>query len=204
MTIARTNPTLINYIERIGSIAIALLLLIRIFFGTYIDIFLLTAITLSAVFYLWFGFFVFTNAVPLDLVDMKKRAAFTPFVTTTSILMGVVYSICMISVLYAFYFYPRMQFMMWFAFILLIFSGGILYIYHQTHPGEWNFIKQFVRRSSIMGLFIFLLLVIPVETRLKVLYSKHPGFIEAYGEYRLNPESQENLERLRDERSKFR
>jgi hypothetical protein len=204
MSIARTNPTIINSIERIGSVVVALLLLFRILFDTSLNFVMLTAITLSAVYYLWFGFFIFTNAIPLDIIDRRKRAAFTPFVITSSILMGVVYSVCMISILFAFNFYPHMQFMLWFAFILILSSGGFLFTYHKIQPGESTFIKQFIRRSAIFGAFILFLLLIPVEKRLEVLYRKHPGFIQAYKEYRQNPDLHENIDKLREERSKFR
>ncbi len=204
MTIARDKPNLTSTVETTGSIAIIVLLGYRIFVNTQLDFFLLSGITLLAVFYLWFGFFLFTNAVPQDIVDKKKRAAFTPFRITTSIIMGVVYSVSLISILYAIFFYPRMQFMLGFSFFLLISYTSFILVYHWLNKNEWTFVKQFYKRTAILGAFVFLILVVPVETRLVVLYRKHPGFIEAYIEYLNNPNTPETIEKLRDERSQFR
>lgn len=204
MTIARKSPTYIKSVEKVGALITSALLLFRIFFGMALDFYLLIGITLFAIFYLWFGFFIFTNAIPIDILDRRKRAEFTPFVITSSIFMGAIYSICTISILYAIYFYPQMQFMLWFAFLLLLSSGGAMYLYNHLKPGKLLFCRQYAYRSAVYGGIIFLLLATPIETRLKVLYRKHPGFIEAYMEFHKNPDEPENLERLREERSRFR
>ncbi len=204
MTIPINKPTLSSTIETTGSVTITVLLCYRIFVNTQLDFFLLSGITLLAVFYLWFGFFLFTNAQPQDIVDKEKRAAFTPFRITTSIIMGVVYSVSLISILYAIFFYPRMQFMLGFSFFLLISYTSFIIVYHWLNKNEWTFVKQFIKRSAILGAFVFFILVVPVEKRLEVLYRKHPGFVEAYIEYRNSPNAPETIEKLRDERSKFR
>lgn len=204
MTVARNKSTSIATIEKFGLTAIALLLCFRIFFNTHLNIFLLSGITLLAVFYLWFGFFLFTKALPLDLIDKRKRAVFTPFKITSSIIMGVVYSLSLIAILYAFFFYPRMQLMLAFSFSLLVISTCLLIVYHRLNRSEWPYVKQFYTRSFLLGLFVLLILIVPVETRLDILYKDHPGFIEAYKDYHNDPNSTEALEKLRDERSKFR
>lgn len=204
MTIARKSPTFIKSVEKAGAFITGALLLFRVFFGMALDSYLLIGITLFAIFYLWFGFFIFTNAIPLDILDRRKRAEFTPFVITSSIFMGAVYSLGTISILYAIYFYPQMQLMLWFAFLLLLLSGAAMYLYNRLNPEKQVFCRQYFYRSAAYGVIILLLLVIPVETRLNVLYRKHPDFIESYMEYRKNPDVPENLQRLREERSRFR
>ena len=204
MTVARKESTYIVIIEKFGLAAVALLLCFRIFLNTQLDIFLLSGITLLAVFYLWFGFFLFTNAIPIDMIDKKKRSVFTPFKITSSIVMGVVYSISLISILYAIFFYPRMQFMLGFSFLLLAVSTSLLAVYHWLNKNEYPYLIQYYKRSLIMGSFVLFILIVPVETRLEILYRDHPGFIEAYKEYRNDPNSPERLENLRNERSKFR
>ncbi len=204
MTVARKEPTFIRNIEKYGSYAVILLICFRVFFDTRLDIFLLTGITLLAVFYLWFGFFIFTNARPIDIIDKGKRYVFTPFKITASIIMGVIYSISLISILYGFFFYPRMQFMLGFSFLLLLVSACILIVYHWLKKPDPIYLKQFYKRSVILGSFVLMIIIAPVETRLAVLYQKHPGFIEAYMEYRNDPNSPETLDKLRNERSRFR
>ncbi len=180
------------------------LLIFRILFGTLLDFYLLTITTLLAIFYLWSGFFIFTSARPSDIFDRKKRAAYTPFIIVASITMGVIYSLCFITILHAIFFYSLMHFMLGFSLFLILLSTALISLYFWFNQHEWLFMKQLYIRSAAIGLFILLIISIPLETRLHVLYRKHPGFIEAYKEYQQQPESQEALDRLRDERSKFR
>jgi hypothetical protein len=204
MALVRAEPTIFSKIERTSSVVVALLILYRTFLNTQLDILLLSGITLMAVFYLWSGFFLFTNALPLDIVEKGKRAIFTPFRITVSIGMGFVYSVSLISILYAYFFYPQMQLMLSFSFLLILISTCLVVLYHYFNKDEYVFVKQFYKRSVILGLFIFLIIVIPLETRLEILYHKHPGFIEAYIEYHQNPDTPEAIDKLRSERSKFR
>ena len=104
MTVARKEATLVKKIEKIGQLVAGLLIFYRLIFGTSLDFFLLTSITMLAVYYLWMGFFIFTNAIPSDIIDRKKRAALTPLKIAVSIAMGVVYSVCIITILYAIFF----------------------------------------------------------------------------------------------------
>jgi hypothetical protein len=198
------RPKGLNKVENYGAIIVLCLLGFRFLFGVGLDFFLLTAITILAVFYLWFGFFLFNKAVPFDLLDRRKRAGFTPLRTVSSILMGMVYSVCLIAVLYAVFFYTRMQFMLGFSVFLLGVSTTLILVYHWFNRTDSAFLGQFYRRTAIMGAFIIGLTFTPVDTRLKLLYADFPGFIEAYREYRENPESEQALEQLRSERSKFR
>ncbi len=198
------KPTALNRLERYGAIIVLCLLGFRFLFGVGLDFFLLTAITIMAVFYLWFGFFLFNNAVPLDLLDRRKLVGYTPFRTVSSILMGMVYSLCLIAILYAVFFYTRMQFMLGFSVFLLGVSTTLILIYHWFNRTDSAFLGQYYRRTAILGAFIIGLTFTPVDTRLKLLYAEFPGFIEAYREYRENPDSEQALEQLRSERSKFR
>lgn len=204
MTVARKESTRVNKIERAGGIVISLLLIYRILIDTHLDFFILSSFSLLAVYYLWFGFFIFTNARPSDLTDRGKRSAFTPFKISVSILMGAVYSICLIAILYAIFFYQQMQLMLVLSLLCILAGTGFAVIYARLKQNNWLFVKQFIIRSSVLGSFILLLVILPVETKLNILYRKHPHFIEAYKEYRQNPESDEALERLRSERSRFR
>jgi hypothetical protein len=193
-----------NKFEIYGAILVLCLLGYRFVFGVDLDFFLLTAITLLAVFYLWFGFFLFNKATPLDLLDRHKRAGFTPFRTASSILMGLVYSICLIAILYAVFFYPRMQFMLGFSIFLLGVSTTSMAVYHWLNRHDSAFLGQYYRRTAILGAFILGAMFTPVDTRLEWLYADFPGFIEAYREFQENPDSEQALVRLRSERSKFR
>jgi hypothetical protein len=204
MSVARKQPTIVNKIEKIGLLIVGTLLLFRIVFGTFLDFFLLTTTTLLAVFYLWSGFFIFTSAVPSDIVDRKKRATYTPFKILASITMGVFYSLCVITILQAIFLYALMPFMLALSLFLILLSTALISFYLWFYKHEWLFLRQFYIRSAAFGLFILLIISIPLETRLHILYKKHPSFIEAYKEYQQQPESQEALDRLRDERSKFR
>ncbi|MFO7998117.1 MAG: hypothetical protein R6U86_03965 [Bacteroidales bacterium] len=204
MTTEIFKSTILNRVEKYGALIALFLLTYRVFFGIALDVFLLNAITLLAIYYLWLGFFLFNKTLPLDLVDRRKRVRFTPFRTVSSILMGLVYSVCLIAILYAVFFYPRMQFMLGFAFFLLGASLASTLVYHWLNKADWHFLSQFYRRTAILGVFILGTIITPVETRLGILYSNYPGFVEAYKEYRTNPDSPEALERLRSERSNFR
>jgi hypothetical protein len=204
MARTESQATGLNKTEKYGAIIVLVLLGYRLAFGIALDFFLLTTITLMAVFYLWFGFFLFNRTLPLDLVDRQKRAGFTTFRVVSSILMGLVYSICLIAILYAVFFYPRMQFMLGFSIFLLSVSMAFILVYHWLNRGDGRFLVQFYRRTVILGSFILLILVAPIDRRLELLYADYPGFVEAYRDYRENPECAEALEKLRSERSKFR
>jgi len=204
MNLAKKSPTIINTIEKAGVIVVAVLLLLRILFGTSLNFFIQTGITLLAVYYLWFGFFLFTNSTPLDLIEKSKRKAFTPVVISSGILMGVIYSFSLITFIHAINMYTGMRTMVLMAFVLLIASSAFLLAWNWLRPDKLFSLGQILRRSAILGAVFLLFLLIPVEQRLQIFYRKHPGFVEAYNEYRLHPELQENLDRLREERSKFR
>lgn len=204
VTNADFQPTGLNRTEKYFALVVVILLGYRITFGVALDFFLLTAITLMAVFYLWFGFFLFNKAMPLDLVDRHKRSVYTGFRTVSSILMGLVYSVCLIAILYAVFFYPRMQFMLGFSVFLLSASLMLTLVYHWLNRSDKPFLMQYYRRTAILGTLILITLIIPVDKRLEILYDDYPGFVEAYREYRENPDSFEALEKLRGERSKFR
>lgn len=196
--------TILNSIEKWSAIIVGFLIVYRLLVGTWLDFFLMMSITLLAVFYLWFGFFLFNRTLPHDLIDRRKRALFIPFKTITSIMMGLIYSICLIAILFGFSFFPSMQSLLWLSFMLL--AGSTAYIlFNQWLRKERDlFSRQFYIRTAIIGGLLILMLFIPLNTRLKVLYRKHPDFIEAYKQYRDNPDAPQTLEKLRYERSRFR
>ena len=199
------NPrTILNRIEKLIAIPTVVLLIYRIFLGTSLDFFLLSAVTVMAVFYLWFGFFLFNRILPLELADPVKRQNLDSFRVVSSIFMGVVYSVCIISILFSIFFYPRMQFMLGFSLFLVLTAASLSAVYHWLNKQSGRFLRQFYLRSLILGGFIALTLSISVEKRLNLLYSDHPGFIEAYCDHRNEPNDPEAFDRLREERSKFR
>ena len=97
-----------------------------------------------------------------------------------------------------------MEFMLGFSTALVLISLGLISLYYWFHRFEWIFLKQFFIRSAVIGTIILMFAYVPLDSRLKVLYRKHPGFIEAYKAYHADPGSEEALNLLREERSKFR
>ena len=204
MGLLNTKSNILNSAERTGAIVVAILLILRIIFGTAMNLYLQTGFTLMAVFYLWSGFFIFTNTRLTDLSDKKRRSEITPVCAILGISLGIIYSISMISMIHAVNFYPGMQTILSLSLLLLILSIIMLIVYYRYKPGRWKQSGWLFLRSVIMGAIVSFLLLTPVDKRLNILYRKHPGFLEAYKEYQQNPESDECLDRLRFERSKFR
>ncbi len=196
--------TVLNKIEKWSAIAVAFFIVYRLLLGTLLDFFMMMSITLLAVFYLWFGFFLFNRTFPHDLIDRRKRSLFVPFKIIVSILMGLIYSICLIAILFGFSFFPPMQSLLWLSLILLLCSTSYIIFNHWIKKGQDLFSGQFYIRSAMIGGLLILMLAVPLNTRLQVLYRKHPDFIAAYKEYRDNPDNPQTLERLKYERSRFR
>lgn len=198
------KKNLFKKIEQIGGFFVVALLLFRFLFGTGLNGLLITALVLMAIYYMWFGFFIFTRASMLDLATPKSRSKFSAFMIASSILMGLVYSFCTISIVYGVFFYQGMNFMLGFSFLLVFFASSFTLVYHRLNREEGGYLRQFYRRSALLGLFCLAMWVTPVDTRLEVLFRKHPDFIEAYKNFRANPGDEQAEEHLKTVRSHFR
>jgi len=180
------------------------LLAFRFAFGTALNGLLITALVFLAIYYMWFGFFIFNRASLRDLATPKSRSKFTPFMVASGILMGLIYSFCTISIIYGIYFYQAMNFMLAAGFFFVLFATSFTLVYHRLNPQDAPYLRQFYRRSAILGLFCLFMWITPVDTRLQLLFRKHPDFIEAYKNYRINPDDPQAEERLKTARSLFR
>lgn len=180
------------------------LLLFRFLFGTALNGLLITALVLMAIFYMWFGFFIFTGASVRELATPKSRSKFTPFMLASSIVMGLIYSLCTIAIIYGVYFYQGMNFMLGLAFILVFFATAVIIFYRWFSHDHTSYLKQYFRRSAVLGLFCLFMWLTPVNTRLHILFRHHPDFIEAYKNHRANPDDPLAEEQLKNVRSHFR
>lgn len=190
--------------ERIVALTITVLVIYRVFIGIEVSVFLRVMMTLLSIFYMWFGFFLFNEAQITDLFHKKTRARFTGFKIASSIMMGLVYSTALIALMRGLYFYAGMNFMLGFSFFLILFSLSFTLVYNYLNREEQKYINKFYVRSLIFGGILAIALLTPVEKRINMLYGAYPSFVEAYMEYRQNPEDPTALERLREERSRFR
>jgi len=186
-----------------GLITIGLVMF-RFAFGTALNGLLITAMVLLAIFYMWFGFFIFNRASLQDLATPKSRSKFTPFMVASGILMGLIYSFCTIAIMYGIYFYQGMNFMLATGFFFVVFATSFTLVYHRLNRQDAPYLRQFYRRSAILGLFCLFMWITPVDTRLQLLFRKHPDFIEAYKNYRANPNDSHAEESLKTARSLFR
>ncbi|MEE4176292.1 MAG: hypothetical protein V2I46_02160 [Bacteroides sp.] len=198
------NNTLFKKIEFYGALVTLALLIYRVVFGTGLNGLLITALVVMAIYYMWFGFFIFSGRSLRDLATPQSRKRISPFRIASSILMGLVYSFCTIAILYAVFFYEAMNFMLAFAFFLSLLATGFTLVYHKLNPEDGPYLRQFYQRSAILGLLCLAMWITPVNTRLKVLFRQHPDYIEAYQNYRANPDDEQAEEALRKARSFFR
>lgn len=199
----QTN-TIFRKIELYGALITLALLFYRLIFGTGLNGMLITALVVMAIYYMWFGFFIFSGRSLRDLATPQSRRTLKTFRIASSILMGLVYSFCTIAILYAVFFYDAMNFMLAFAFFLTFLATSFTLVYHKLNPEDGPYLRQFYRRSAILGLLCLALWLSPVNTRLQVLFRKHPDFIEAYQKYKNNPGDPQAEEALRRARSFFR
>jgi hypothetical protein len=72
------KKNIFNKTERIGGLIVVALLLFRFLFGTALNGLLITSLVLMAIYYMWFGFFIFTRASISDLATPKSRSKFSP------------------------------------------------------------------------------------------------------------------------------
>jgi len=191
-------------IEITGLVLIAVLILVRLFADMQLHVILRILLVLISIFYMWFGFFLFTKMTVKDLSCPKKRKNLSPLKISGSIGAGFIYSLSFIAIINTLDFYRGMHFLSGLAFFLnLAVLGVVLFIFYRKKEKD-PFFKQFLKRSSAMALLFLVILLTPVEKRLGLLYKDHPGFIEAYTAYMEDPDNPEKLNHLREERSAFR
>lgn len=200
----KVKDTIINKFEKAGLVTVIVVMLLRLWLGPVTNTSLLVFTTLLSIFYLWFSFFIFNKLAPLQMLNREIVRMLYPFQVYITIIMGVVLSFALIAILAGFMFFPLMHRIMFWSFIVL--SGFTIYLvtYHIIKKSKFLFLWRYYYRAAIYLGLLGLLLIPPVELRLEVLYRDHPEFIEAYMEWRENPEDEETQERLRDIRSRFR
>lgn len=196
--------TMFKRIELALSIIIVFLLLFRFVFGTALNALLLPALVLQAIHYMWFGFFLFSRVSLRDLATPKSRSQVSVFMVISSIIMGILYSISIIAIVYGIFFYTGMNYILIVSVLFLFSATAITIFYHWLNEADRPLLSQYYKRSAILGIFCFMLWVTPVDLRLEVLFRKHPDFIEAYRYYRENPQSEEAKNRMSEARSYFR
>ncbi len=198
------NETLIDKLEKAGLVTVIIIWLLRVWLGPVLNFALLVTTTLLAVYYLWFGFFIFNGIQPLDLLQRHVRQMFNPFRITTSILMGFIMSYLLIAILFGFYFFPGSPAVMASAFgMLMAFMLALLFFYFIKRR-EVPHGRKFYIRTGLLLVGLLMLWLPPVEDRLNLLYREYPEFVEAYMEHMESPECPDAEERLREERSRFR
>ncbi len=198
------KDTILNKLEIAGSITVLALWLLRILVGPSMNFMVLLTSTLLSVYYLWFGFFLFNKIQPLWLIHAHVRKEITTFRIFGSVWMGVVMSYFLIAMIFAFNFYPGMNFVVGSAFLIMLTTTafiGSIHVVRKHTPGFW---ARFYPRAIAALVFLAIMWFVPVEKRLHTLFGDYPDFIEAYMEHRSNPEDEAALQRLREERSRFR
>ncbi len=191
-------------IEKTGLIIVGLLIILRLIFGTGINVILMTMFVIVAIYYMWFGFFIFNNLRLKQLFSRQEHKRINWFKISTSIVMGLVYSFTLISIMFAILFYSNMNTMLCFSLFFILASGIFLVVYSKYNQLEKQFLYQFYMRSVIYGLICLFLWITPVEKKLNVLFDNHPEFVEAYKDYLENPDDPEVKEKLRKKGKYFR
>jgi len=90
------------------------------------------------------------------------------------------------------------------SFFIIFLSLTFSVIYDKYYKVDKQYLFQFYIRSAIYGIICLFLLLTPVERRAEILFRDHPEFVEAYKNYRENPEDPEAEEELRKQRNRFR
>ncbi len=198
------RDTIINQLEKAGLITVILIWILRAWFGPVFNFTLLVTTTLLAVYYLWFGFFIFNKLQPADLLQHQVRQSITPFQVTTSILMGMITSYALIAIIFGFFFFPGIQMAIISAFVLIVVFTCFMLFHQIIKKKQLFFCKRYYIRIIVIGFFLILLGAPPLEYRLQLLFKDYPEFQQAYLDYRNNPDCEETKNRLREERSQFR
>ncbi len=198
------NETLVNKFEKAGMVTVIIIWLLRAILGPMFNFTLLLTTTLLAIYYLWFGFFIFNRMQPLDLLYQHHHRQIQRFHIAAGITMGIILSYSLIAIIFGFLFFPGMQAAMISAVTILLLFTVFVLAYEKVKKRHEKLCRRFYMRAAIVGTILAALLFIPLENRLYILFRDHPEFREAYLEYRENPDDDEAIERLREERSKFR
>ncbi len=191
-------------IEATSLLVITFLLIYRVFVGMEVHVFLRVLLTLLAIFYLWFGFFLFNRLGFKDLLKKKEIRKVSAMRVVSSIVAGLLYSFSLIALMFAVNFYQGMQGMMLLALILNLSMLALSVLFFAFYKKDKRYYRQYILRSSVLALVFMAFLFTPVEKRLVRLFQEYPGFIEAYKEYWEEPGNQEKLEKLKEERSAIR
>ncbi len=200
----RQSDTLINKFEKAGIVTVLVVIGIRIWHGPETNFLLLVTTTILSIYYLWLGFFIFTGHKLFDLLDKSVVRHIKPLHIYIGIIMGILTSYALIAVLFGFFFYPSTHFLLGSAFVILT-AFMLFLIVFQIVKRKWmTFFHRFYYRAVLFATILALLWLTPLETRLNMFFKEHDDFIEAYLNYTDNPDDEEALQRLRDERSRFR
>ncbi|MFN3555551.1 MAG: hypothetical protein ACK4VN_06270 [Bacteroidales bacterium] len=191
-------------IEFYTVLVIAALLAVRIFAGMYMYVFLRILLVLVSIYYMWFGFFIFNEMGLKDLFNRSQRQKLSPLRVISSIIAGLIYSLSFITIVHTVEFYRGMHFLLGFSFAMNLGFTLFCFFILKYKKTEGAFMKQFLSRSLLFSLFFLFVMLVPVEKRLTTLYKGHPRFIEAYQAHRMDPDNEEKLQHLREERSAFR
>lgn len=200
----RQPDTLIIKFEKASIVTVLAVILIRIWLGPESNFLLLVSTTTLSIYYLWFGFFIFTRHKPIDLLDRSVVQHIKPLHIYLSIIMGIIISYSLIAILFGFFFYPSTPVLLGSAFIILISFTLFLVAFQVIGKKRIALFHRFYYRAVLYTTITALLWLIPLETRLNLFFRNHEDFIEAYLYYSDNPDDEEALERLRTERSRFR
>ncbi|TVR42482.1 MAG: hypothetical protein EA394_03405 [Bacteroidia bacterium] len=198
------KESIINKFEKAGLVTVVVIWLLRAVFGPAFNFALLVTTTVLSVYYLWFGFFIFTKLRPWDLIHRHIRQSINRFAVITGILMGVIISHTLIAILFGFYFFPGTQAVISVAAVALLLFTGFLIIIKIIDKKSRPHCNRYYLRAGILGVFLLLLWLLPLETKLEILYKDYPEFRAAYIEYVNNPECEQAIHKLREERSRFR
>ncbi len=200
----KVKDTIINKFEKAGIVTVIVVMLLRLWLGPVTNTSLCIFTTLLSIYYLWFSFFIFNKLAPLNMLNRDIVRSLYPFQVYITIIMGIVLSYALVAILAGFMFFPLMPGIMLWALVVLIGFTTYLYVYQIIKKKDLPFLRRYFYRAALYIGLLALLLIPPVETRLEVLFRDHPDFIEAYLEYRENPEDKEAQELLRKMRSRFR
>ncbi len=198
------KESIINKFEKAGLVTVVVIWLLRAVFGPDFNFALLVTTTVLSVYYLWFGFFIFNKLRPWDLIHRHIRQSINRFAVVTGILMGVIISQTLIAIIFGFYLFPGTQTVVTISAIVLLLFTGFLVIVQIIDKKSRPHCNRYYLRAGLLGIFLLLLWLVPLETRLEILYKDYPEFRAAYIEYVNNPDCERAIQKLRDERSRFR
>lgn len=191
-------------IEATGLAVVIVLLAYRVFVGMELGVLLRVFITMLAIFYLWFGLFLFNPIGMRQLFSNEFKQKLHPLRISLSIAGGLIYSFSFIAIMFAVCFYPGMK-----AILITALSINIVFLLScavivRINKDKVDYLLQFMWRSVVLVSVFLALVILPVDRRLSTLYKEHPAFIQAYKEYLENPDDTQVQAQLKEQRSAFR